>query len=54
MGFSIGISGFFIAVLAPLLGAVADHSGRRKSWVFLAVDAVYCTLRVAVVCDSAK
>ena len=32
--FAIGISGFFIAVLAPLLGAVADHSGRRKSWVF--------------------
>ena len=32
--FAIGISGFFIAVLAPLLGAVADHSGRRKSWIF--------------------
>jgi len=32
--FAIGISGFFIAVLAPLLGAVADHSGRRKNWIF--------------------
>lgn len=32
--FAIGISGLFIAVLAPLLGAVADNSGKRKSWIF--------------------
>ncbi len=32
--FAIGVSGFFIAFLAPLLGAVADHSGNRKSWIF--------------------
>ena len=32
--FAIGISGFFIAFLAPLLGAVADNSGKRKSWIF--------------------
>lgn len=32
--FAIGVSGLFIAVLGPLFGAVADNSGRRKSWVF--------------------
>ncbi len=32
--FAIGISGFFIAFLGPLLGAVADNSGKRKSWIF--------------------
>ena len=32
--FAIGISGFFVALLGPLLGAVADNSGKRKSWVF--------------------
>ncbi|MEQ9547853.1 MAG: MFS transporter [Marinobacter sp.] len=28
----VGISGVFIAVLAPILGAIADQSGRRKPW----------------------
>lgn len=32
--FAIGISGLIIAVLAPVLGAVADHAGNRKRWVF--------------------
>ncbi len=32
--FAIGVSGFFIAILGPLLGAVADNSGNRKSWIF--------------------
>ncbi len=32
--FAIAVSGMFIAVLAPLLGAVADHSGARKRWIF--------------------
>lgn len=32
--FAIGVSGFFIAFLGPLLGAVADNSGKRKSWIF--------------------
>ena len=32
--FAIGISGFFIAFLGPLLGAIADNSGSRKSWIF--------------------
>lgn len=32
--FAIGVSGFAIAILGPLLGAVADHAGNRKHWVF--------------------
>ncbi len=32
--FAIGLSGFAIAVLGPVLGAVADHAGNRKHWVF--------------------
>jgi UMF1 family MFS transporter len=30
----ISISGLTIAILAPILGAVADHGGRRKPWLF--------------------
>ena len=33
-GYAVAISGVFIAILGPLLGAVADHSGARKKWVF--------------------
>lgn len=29
----VGISGVFIAILAPILGAIADQSGRRKPWL---------------------
>jgi MFS transporter, UMF1 family len=32
--FAIGLSGLAIAILAPVLGAVADHAGNRKRWVF--------------------
>lgn len=32
--FAIAVSGAFIAILGPLLGAVADNSGARKNWVF--------------------
>lgn len=32
--FAIATSGMFIAVLGPLLGAVADNSGARKHWIF--------------------
>ncbi len=34
-GYTIGISGVFIAVLAPVLGAIADAGGRRKPWLFV-------------------
>ncbi len=33
-GNMVGIAGIFIAILAPLLGAIADEGGRRKPWVF--------------------
>ncbi len=33
-GYAIAISGIFIAVLGPFFGAVADHSGARKRWIF--------------------
>jgi UMF1 family MFS transporter len=32
-GIIVGISGFFIAILAPILGAIADQSGRLKPWL---------------------
>lgn len=32
--YAIGISGIVIAILGPVLGAMADHSRRRKWWVF--------------------
>ncbi|WP_188407711.1 MFS transporter [Agaricicola taiwanensis] len=32
-GFATGAAGLIIAVLAPLLGAMADASGRRKPWI---------------------
>lgn len=32
--YAIAISGVFIAILGPLFGAVADHSGARKRWIF--------------------
>lgn len=39
-GYGLAISGFIIAVLAPILGAVADNSGRRLIWVW-ACSALY-------------
>jgi UMF1 family MFS transporter len=33
-GYAIGLSGICIAILGPVLGAIADHSGARKTWVF--------------------
>lgn len=32
--YAIGISGFMIAIFAPVMGAVADHAGNRKAWIF--------------------
>lgn len=32
-GNAMGVSGLLIAVLAPILGAVADQTGRRKPWL---------------------
>ena len=33
-GLGLGVTGVIIAVLAPVLGAVADHTGRRLPWVW--------------------
>ncbi len=32
-GYAIGLSGLGVAVLSPVLGAIADRSGRRKPWI---------------------
>ncbi len=34
-GYGLTVSGIFIAILAPILGAVADSTGRRMPWVWL-------------------
>jgi len=37
-GYAIAASGLFIAVLSPILGSIADQTGRRKPWIaFFAV-----------------
>ncbi|PZO82868.1 MAG: MFS transporter [Micavibrio aeruginosavorus] len=33
-GYAIAISGICIAILGPVLGSIADHSGARKKWIF--------------------
>jgi MFS transporter, UMF1 family len=33
LGYTNAIAGFALALLAPLLGAIADRNGRRKPWV---------------------
>lgn len=32
-GYGIAISGLFIAILSPVLGSIADQTGRRKPWI---------------------
>ena len=34
-GLMISLSALGIAILAPIFGAIADHSGRRKPWIFV-------------------
>lgn len=34
-GLAMGLSGLAVAILAPIVGAVADRVGRRKPWLFL-------------------
>ncbi|MGI3170116.1 MFS transporter [Pseudooceanicola sp. C21-150M6] len=33
-GFGIGLTGFIIAILAPVLGAISDISGNRMRWIW--------------------
>lgn len=44
-GLAMGLSGLVIALLSPVLGAIADQNGRRKPWI-----AVLALLCVAVGC----
>lgn len=32
-GWMMGISGFAVAILSPVLGSIADYTGRRKPWL---------------------
>ncbi|SDP40175.1 MFS transporter, UMF1 family [Phyllobacterium sp. YR620] len=42
-GYAIAVSGLFIAVLSPVLGSIADQTGRRKPWIaFFAVIKITC------------
>ncbi len=45
-GYAISLSGLAVAVLAPVLGAVADHGGRRKPWIF--AFTVLCAVATAL------
>ncbi len=44
-GYAIAIGGFVMAVLAPILGSIADQSGPRKSWI-----AAFALLKIAGLC----
>ena len=44
-GYAIAIGGFVMAILAPILGSIADQSGPRKSWI-----AVFAMLQIAGLC----
>jgi UMF1 family MFS transporter len=45
-GFAITVSGIAIAVLSPVLGAIADQNGRRKPWVL--VFSLLCIVTTAL------
>jgi UMF1 family MFS transporter len=44
-GNTVGVAGLVVALGAPLLGAIADQSGRRKPWI--AVFTLLCVLATA-------
>lgn len=44
-GYGIAAAGLVIAVLSPVLGSVADQTGRRKPWI-----AVFACLKIASLC----
>lgn len=45
-GQAIGWSALVVAALSPIVGAIADHTGRRKPWLFV-------TTLLCVLCSSA-
>ena len=38
-GYTIGVAGLFVAIIAPVIGAIADHGGHHKKWMGLATGA---------------
>ncbi|MEP9399768.1 MFS transporter [Mesorhizobium sp. KR2-14] len=41
-GYGIAAAGFAIAILSPVLGSIADHTGQRKPWIaFFAVIKIF-------------
>lgn len=44
-GTAVGIAGLIIALTSPIVGAIADHTGRRKPW--LAVFTLLCVIATA-------
>lgn len=66
-GYAMGLAGFVVAVMGPVLGAIADSGGRRKPWLaaltaaavagtallwFVRPDASYLTSALAVLIVS--
>ena len=45
-GYAAGISSFFVAVLSPIFGAIADSGGPRKRWIF--VFSAICIIATAL------
>jgi UMF1 family MFS transporter len=43
-GWTIAVSGIVVAILAPFLGSISDHTGRRKPWIaFFMLVSVFFT-----------
>ena len=34
-GYTIAVASFILAIISPMLGAIADYNGRRKGWLFI-------------------
>ncbi len=45
-GFAMGAAGLAVALLSPIIGAIADHTGQRKPW--LGALTVICALSTAL------
>lgn len=45
-GYALGLSGIFIAIIGPILGAIADHKGSRKQWIFFFF--IICLISIAL------
>lgn len=48
-----GVAAIVIAILGPILGAIADHGGSRKSWLgFFTTLCIICTTLLWFVCPN--